>query len=484
MRPHHLNSELRTRNSELLIAIGFLLAFSLSARADLITATVAITNAAGTTNGQTITLNASVRTWTNNVYTPAAQILTNSTPTGAATNLFNHLGFAPLAGTSVSYGSSTSLVVRGFPNSTLTVTLSDGYGTVVYTTNTTTSAQVLRVPYSVESAAAQTNGATGIVDWLNLTAATNQLKQASPAFAQLLGTTNTQTVSGNKTLTGTLYITNANGVSNVIYSAVLPSPISTNAVNYGNAFRSPGSASYSEQFGTSAAASGTASTAIGYGAVASGLNDSALGTAAVASGGQSSAIGGSATASGANSLALGASATASALSSTALGTSANSIYQYSTAIGRSATATKDNQVVLGTSAEVITIPGSIEHLKTTGTNSFSDLALRRFAITSLANGNNAGVIIGTNSFVEVSGPTAAFTINGMTGSPLRDGHLVVILNQTGYDMTVAHQSGVEPTAANRIITLTGADRTTTGNGAATFLYNANTARWMLIAFDP
>ena len=120
----------------------------------------------------------------------------------------------------------------------------------------------------------------------------------------------------------------------------------------------------------------------------------------------------------------------------------------------------------------------------TGTNSFSDLSLRRYPITSLANGANAGVIIGTNSFVEVSGPTAAFTINGMTGSPLRDGHLVVILNQTGYDMTVAHQSGVEPTAANRIITMTGADRTTTGNGAATFLYNANTARWMLIAFDP
>ena len=114
----------------------------------------------------------------------------------------------------------------------------------------------------------------------------------------------------------------------------------------------------------------------------------------------------------------------------------------------------------------------------------SDISFGRKANSSLANGNNAGVLIGTNVFVEVSGPTATFTICGLDGAPNRDGKLAIVLNQTGYDMTVAHQYGVEPTAANRIIALTGADRTTTGNGAAIFLYSAAAARWILISFDP
>lgn len=436
MRSHHL-----TAPAKLVFATLCLLAFSLAARADLITATVAITNAAGTTNGQTITLNASVRTWTNNVYTPSAQILTNSTPTGAATNLFNHLGFAPLAGTSVSYGSSTSLVVRGFPNSALTVTLSDGYGTVVYTTNTTTSAQVLRVPYSVESAAAQTNGATGLVDWLNLNAATNQLKQSAPALAQLLGTTNNQTITGNKSFRGTNdlgYI--GNGTNGLIVGTVGLNRFDTNLTLLGTThFRSGASASTDFQVHTDGGLM---------------IYDNAAGEYLMT------------------------------FTNGVVGILDSSLFMFGTSVGNKKTLVSDASGNLSLSYLQNITNATIADTFATGTNSFSDLSLRRYPITSLANGANAGVIIGTNSFVEVSGPTAAFTINGMTGSPLRDGHLVVILNQTGYDMTVAHQSGVEPTAANRIITLTGADRTTTGNGAATFLYNANTARWMLIAFDP
>jgi hypothetical protein len=122
-----------------------------------------------------------------------------------------------------------------------------------------------------------------------------------------------------------------------------------------------------------------------------------------------------------------------------------------------------------------------------GTNSFpagSDIAFGRYALTSLATGNNAAIPVGTNSFVEVSGPGAAFTINGINGSPNRDGKFLIILNQTGFNMTIAHDSGTDPTAANRIISMTGADRTTTGNGAATLIYSAAANRWILISFDP
>lgn len=131
-----------------------------------------------------------------------------------------------------------------------------------------------------------------------------------------------------------------------------------------------------------------------------------------------------------------------------------------------------------------TLNASGGSLRTTGTNSFSDLALRRYAITSLVNGDNADVPVGTNTFVQVSGPSGAFTVHGLDGLPNRNGHLVILLNKTGQNMTLAHNSGIEPTAANRIITMTGADRATTGNGAAIFIYSASETAWQLISFDP
>lgn len=127
---------------------------------------------------------------------------------------------------------------------------------------------------------------------------------------------------------------------------------------------------------------------------------------------------------------------------------------------------------------------TVESTLATGTNSFSDHAFRRYANTSLANGANAGVLAGTNTFMQVSGPTAAFTIAGLTGSPNRNGHYLIILNKTGYDMTLANESGLEATAANRIINMTGADRTTTGNGAAILIYSTSESRWQCISFDP
>src|SRR6266699_2298089 len=62
---------------------------------NIITATVTVTNVAGTTNGQTITVNGNTRTWTNSVSFPATQILTNNTIGGAATNLYNAAAAAP-----------------------------------------------------------------------------------------------------------------------------------------------------------------------------------------------------------------------------------------------------------------------------------------------------------------------------------------------------------------------------------------------------
>lgn len=196
---------------------------------------------------------------------------------------------------------------------------------------------------------------------------------------------------------------------------------------------------------------------------------------------------------GQSSTAIGKSATAIANGTTALGaqTLVDTTHNNSTAVGISSTTTTSNQVRLGTSSEYVSIPGG---LKVDGiitnavfgnTNSFpagSDISFGRYPITSLANGNNAGIIVGTNVFIEVSGPSAAFAICGIGGG--RDGKLIYIVNQTGFDMTISHQSGVDATAANRIITMTGADRATTGNGTATLIYSASASRWLLLNFDP
>jgi len=474
---------------------------------DIVTATIAVTNATGTTNGQTLTVNANVRTWTNSVYVPASQILTNETAAGAATNLFFQVAAHPFTGLSLARTTSTNITLQTAPGGSLTVTLSPGWGLVTYSTQSLVSATVVRVPNTVESLVQRTNVATGLTDWLNLTANNSALDQNRKVAEQLVGLGNNQTITGDKTFVGallvsnragvfkigTLYATNISGdvsalTNGVIWNAAFVSPSFTNGQNFGDPFRSPGTAPGSEQFGTLANATGTNATAIGYSADATGNESQALGGGSLASGESSTASGPNSIASGYRSASFGRLATATKDYATALGSGANASYTNSTAVGRSAVATTTNQIRLGTSTDHVSIPGTLRSFTAEHTNNFpagSDIAFGRYAVTSLANGNNAAVPVGTNVFVEVSGPTGAFTINGLNADgAMRDGKLLVIVNQTGQDMTIAFQSGTDPTAANRIITMTGADRATTGNGVATLIYSATASRWLLISFDP
>jgi len=417
----------------LLALAALLLLVSVAHCQTITTATISVTNAAGTTNGQTITINGVTRTWTNSVYTPATQILTNSTAETAATNLFRQLAsYLIPGGTTISYGSSTGILARGFPSQTLTVTLSAGWGTVSYSTNTLTTATVLRLPVTVEAQEQQTNLSTRLVDALNLTAVTNQLSQSRPAFAQLLGTTNAQTITGNKTFTGTNtlgYI--GHGTNGTLWAPTLVSARSTNMIQY---------------IVNPADGSGMTGLQVGSGYLWRDTNGNPI-----------------------------------------FAFSPVTFVFYTNATFYGTLDVRDTFSIYGSGLGLSNIPpAAISWTNGTrfeATNSFSDIALRRFAIASLANGNNAGVIVGTNSYVEVSGPTASFTVCGLNGSPLRDGQVVIIDNNTTYDMTIAHQSGADPVAANRIITNTGADRSTTGNGTAILIYSAAASRWKLISLD-
>lgn len=111
------------------------------------------------------------------------------------------------------------------------------------------------------------------------------------------------------------------------------------------------------------------------------------------------------------------------------------------------------------------------------------ITLQRNTVSSLANGSNAGVDPTTYSFLRItSGPSAAFSINGIAGGV--DGRILYLYNATGQNMTLAHDSGIDPTAANRIKSNTGADLVSTGNATATLIYDGAESRWIVMSWNP
>lgn len=451
-----------------LIAAIVLLLSALSASAlERITATVTFTNAP-TTNGMTFTVNGSVRTWTNTVFVSGTQVLTNLLATGSKTNFYRHVGLAPFTSVIIRDTGPTNVTLTGNAGVAMAVSASAGYVSIVLSTQTVSQAWDVRVPYSTEVAAQQTNIWSLVGAALNFQGITNAINEASQIATNLVGRTNSQTISGIKLWSG----------SNWFSAIHATNPKTTNLVNYGNAVSSKGSGASSEQFGTSATASGENSLAVGRLASVSvtGTNALAVGNLSIASTNGAVAIGAAAEADGLNSIAIGGSALAA--------------YDNSTAIGTGATPAGPNQIRLGTSSQSVSVAGNLRVSGLMSNNIFassntfsagSDISFTRYANASLANGNNAAVVVGTNIFVQVSGPSGAFSINGIAGG--RDGKWVIILNRTGQNMTIANDSGVDPVAANRIYTLTGGDVATTADGCATLIYNATDSRWILTAIQ-
>jgi hypothetical protein len=164
-----------------LVAITLLL---LSVRAGaqtytLTTCTVAITNTSGTTNGQTITCNSDVRTWTNDVIVAASQVLTNNTQTGAAQNLLVALAANPFTGVAAYQTGTTNVVLRGAQNGVLTVTVSSGWATLTFVTNTYGLDIPVIIPHSVYTLQQQTNIISDLVNWLDQEQSTNLLNVRS-----------------------------------------------------------------------------------------------------------------------------------------------------------------------------------------------------------------------------------------------------------------------------------------------------------------
>lgn len=81
-----------------------------------------------------------------------------------------------------------------------------------------------------------------------------------------------------------------------------------------------------------------------------------------------------------------------------------------------------------------------------------------------------------NSFVKLTGATAT-ALQGITAGV--DGQRLTLVNLTGSNLTVQHENA-GASASARITTMTGADVATTANGAAEFIYDTGSSRWICL----
>jgi hypothetical protein len=153
----------------------------------VITATVTITNASNITgtNAESITVNSDTRTWTNSLHSPATQILKGTNIAQDAQALLIQTANYPFANVRATGDAISVVTFRGSNNVTMAVTLSPtNWGYSILTTQTVGSATVVRVPYTVESPATQTNNASGVAIMVNAPANTNGI--AGNKFNSLL----------------------------------------------------------------------------------------------------------------------------------------------------------------------------------------------------------------------------------------------------------------------------------------------------------
>lgn len=93
-------------------------------------------------------------------------------------------------------------------------------------------------------------------------------------------------------------------------------------------------------------------------------------------------------------------------------------------------------------------------------------------VVTLSNGQNDNVDVADARYVQITGPTAAFSISGFVGGV--DGRPLLVENASGQAMTILHQNAGS-TDVNRIITQSGSDE---GVNFANFIYSGAQSRWI------
>jgi len=466
-----------------------------AANVEVVTLTITVTNPPVTSN--TLVVNSASRYWTNSL--AAATFATNLTGVGpAATNLYNQIASFPYSGPlTLRWAATNAISLRTVIGGSIAASVSGTWATL--TLSTQAGPQTYTALWPIENMVGptnRTNQASALIQGMS-TFSTQALAASSTAVSNLVNLYSNQIVAGNKTFTATNTFTNSafNGgsINNSlitttnarISNAVIHSLTMTNGANYGSAFRSPSTYPNSDQFGSSAAVSGGNAIAVGPFAVAS-TNGTALGY--LSSAGMSSVslgMGGD-TSGCTNCLAILGSVNAGS-NMVAIGSGANipGIHNWSMALGPDAITTTNNQIMLGASYHTTVIPGVLaisgSQTNTTfrGTNIINGrLDFTSRANTGLANGNNSGVVLGTNVYVRLSGATTIAALAGFAAEQDGSWHIVQISGSV--TNTILNDSGVDATAANRIITGTGADVSFTNSPTVLYLhYDSTSSRWRL-----
>jgi hypothetical protein len=396
------------------------LAFTEAFAASRITLTVTLTN--NPTGHNTFVFNGNTRTWTNAVTGSPSTLVSLGANIGAsATNLFRHMATYPYSGpVNLNFSSSNVITVQGAIDQAVAASIAGTWASLSYSTQTITAMYGVRVPATGEPTQST---ATNIMSLLSTNMgqfSTNPFAPATTLVQNLVQTTGAQDVDGVKNLLAPLFI--SAGIVLTNDGAGDERAIIWHQPSAGTDAKN--FKIYSEEAGL----------------VLAFLDDSlsSVGNVMVA------------TRSGAavDLITFGGPINASEL--------------------RDCVATNSSLInsALGMTNTV------------TGNWRWS-----RANHTALANGNNAGVDFGTNIFVKIkAGPSAAFAICGIVGGA--DGRELKIYNSVAQNMTIANDSGVEPTAANRIYTLTGSDIATTGVGYVHLIYDSEDSRWIVQNYQP
>jgi hypothetical protein len=132
----------------------------------------------------------------------------------------------------------------------------------------------------------------------------------------------------------------------------------------------------------------------------------------------------------------------------------------------------------------VTVDGSgnlnaLAAFSATGAATFSNSVATAQGSVAVANGLNSNVATPASSYVRLTGPSAGFSIGGLTAGV--NGYRLTIYNTVAQTMTIVNEDA-SSTAGNRIKTLTGANVVLrAGTSSAQFVYDSSDSRWVLIA---
>lgn len=453
---------------QFLAATLALFSVSIAQASDMITATVTVT--AAPANNDTLTVNGTTRTWKTSVTVPSTQIAVGANIGASKTNLFNQITAYTFTGPLTIGQSSTNVVtLRGQPAQSMTVSASGSWATITYATNTVTDTYAVRVPITSEPTATQrTNIAslllTSIGDY-----ATNSFTKTT-AFQHFVDTASAQTLS-NKTISSVGTQISGKLTNVTIRSAFLTSyttnsigPSGYNGIYFNDVL---GAQYYLISPDSSGRASLYDASVTNYPTTPAQFapDPANLLNVLIAS----NTFGGK---SYANSW-TGTNEFTRITNSTIVG----SALQYASQISGTITSITNGYW----------LSGGLTNASSTNTTLYltnkvsGQWGYKRVNNTTIASGNNAAVDFGDTAFAKItSSPGANFTLCGIANG--WDGRRLIVVNATGWTMSIANNSGVDPSPSNRIYTPGGLTITTATPGMAEFIYDSEDSKWILVNY--